>query len=273
MSADHPDPRPPASLSCDAFRERVHQRNELPAAERRAFEHHASGCRACTRLLLEVEQLDDLLLQWRAPEPASGPIDEKIVAALRGDGPTASCAEATASLHHFVGGDLEPWLAARVERHLVRCDSCRDHLDEVQHSRKVWLAWRAPDPPEALADRIVRRLEPATRSARRRRQLLELMFGAVAVPRVAAALVLASLTLLAVGVLRARIGGPTGHPTTPIDSPSGGGVTDLRNPNSSSAFQTTRFETPAGRSDATDSFSPSLRPGENSLIRALRGGH
>jgi anti-sigma factor RsiW len=272
MSADLPDPRPPAPLSCDAFRERVHQRNELPAAERRAFERHASGCRACTRLLLEVEQLDDLLLQWRAPEPASGPIDEKIVRALQGDGPTASCAEATASLHHFVGGDLEPWLAARVERHLVRCDSCRDHLDEVQHSRKVWLAWRAPDPPEALADRIVRRLEPATRAARRRRRLFELMFGAVAVPRVAAALVLASLTLLAVGVLRARIGGPTGHPMTQVDPPPNGMTDSGHGPGSSSTFQTTRFETPAGRSDATDSFSPSLRPGEkDSLRRALRG--
>jgi anti-sigma factor RsiW len=261
MSADLPDPRPVAPLSCDGFHERVHARDELPANERRAFERHADGCRPCARLLLEVERLDDLLLEWRAPVPAAGAIDDKIVAALRGEGPTASCAEANASLHHFVGGDLEPWLAARVERHLVRCDSCRDHLDEVQHSRKVWLAWRAPDPPEALADRIVRRLEPATRAARRRRRVFDLVFGAVAVPRVAAALVLASLTLLAIGVMRARGGSSSPRP----------GVVDP-GPSPSSTYKSTRYETPAGRSDATDSFSPALRPGrKDSLRRTLKG--
>jgi len=271
MSAEFPDPRPVAPLSCDAFRERVHERDELPASERRAFERHADGCRPCARLLLEVERLDDLLLQWHAPAPAAGAIDDKIVAALRGEGPTASCAETNASLHHFVGGDLEPWLAARVERHLVRCDSCRDHLDEVQHSRKVWLAWRAPDPPEALAERIVRRLEPATRAARRRRRVFDLVFGAVAVPRVAAALVLASLTLLAIGVMRARGGSPWSPNAGKIETkeiPS----TLVRGLPTPTPFQSTRFEAPAGRSDVTDSFSPALRPGEKgSLRRAMHG--
>jgi|SRR6185369_8261926 len=271
MSADLPDPRPVAPISCDGFRERVHARDELPASERRAFERHANDCRPCARLLLEVERLDDLLLQWHAPAPAAGAIDDKVVAALRGEGPTAGCAETNASLHHFVGGDLEPWLAARVERHLVRCDSCRDHLDEVQHSRKVWLAWRAPDPPEALADRIVRRLEPATRAAQRRRRVFDLVFGAVAVPRVAAALVLASLTLLAIGVMRAR-GGGTGGPGSPRIEENGSTPVTLVPSSTNVPLHTTRFEAPAGRSDATDSFSPSLRPGEkNSLKRAMHG--
>jgi hypothetical protein len=97
------------------------------------------------------------------------------------------------------------------------------------------------------------------------------MFGAVAVPRVAAALVLASLTLLAVGVMRARIGGPTDRShTVPIE---GTDPTVVHWTAPSSAFQTTRFETPAGRSDATDSFSPSLRPGEKDSLRRYLRGH
>ena len=273
MSADFPDPRPVAPLSCDAFRERVHERDELPASERRAFERHADGCRPCARLLLEVERLDDLLLQWHAPAPAAGAIDDKIVAALRGEGPTASCAETNASLHHFVGGDLEPWLAARVERHLVRCDSCRDHLDEVQHSRKVWLAWRAPDPPEALAERIVRRLEPATRAARRHRRAFDLVFGAVAVPRVAAALVLTSLTLLAIGVMRARGGGTVGPAQQRIEENGDTPIFSYGQPTTIVPLHTPRFEAPAGRSDATDSFSPALWPGEKGSLRRAMHGH
>lgn len=267
-------------LDCDGFRARVHARAELPPLERRAFDRHGADCRACARVLLECERLDDLLLQWRAPEPARGnagddflpSFDERVLAALRGEGPTASCAEATGSLHHFVAGDLEPWLAARVERHLVKCPACRDHLDEVQHSRKVWLAWSAPDPAEGFADRIIRRLEPATRAARRRRQLADLLLGAVPVPRIAAALVLASLTLLAVGVLRSRLDVPgpqhaihrTGgdENTATNDTPDG----------NANAFFPTRYAPQPGSSDPTDSFSPELRPGPRGSLRsALRG--
>ena len=286
MSAGFPESWSSPPLSCDGFLARVHARAELLPLERREFDRHGAACRACARVLLECERLDDLLLQWRAPEPARAgaddpargnagddsiaSFDERVLQALRGEGPTASCAEATASLHHFVAGDLEPWLAARVERHVARCAACRDHLDEVQHSRKVWLAWSAPEPAEGFADRIVRRLEPATRAARRRRQIADLFLGAIPVPRIAAGLVLASLTLLAVGVLRSRVDLPVQRPTVFPGATDGSTETGFTrgNPNT---YLPTRYA-PAGSSDPTDSFSPELTPGSHgSLKRALRG--
>src|SRR5262249_57916428 len=54
-------------MGCDGFRARVHLRFDLGALERAAFDRHASICRACARLLIEVERLDDLLLAWQAP--------------------------------------------------------------------------------------------------------------------------------------------------------------------------------------------------------------
>lgn len=261
-----------APLTCEGFRTRVHVRDGLARGELRAFEQHAGACLSCGRLLLEVERLDDLLLHWHAPDPApasgDGNFVERVLRAVHGDGPTAGCAETTASLHHFVAGDLEPWLAARVERHLAKCAGCRDHLDEIRHSRKVWLTWLAPEPAEGFAERILERLEPETRAARRRKRVFELLFGAVPVPRIAAALVLASLTLLAVGVLHARLGS-----TRPaiLSAPD-----DLEHAFTQNTLQGTivpaRFEPQAGRSDPTDSFSPDLRAGRRgSLRRALRG--
>lgn len=270
MSAGPPDSWSPPPVSCDGFLARVHGRADLPPLERRAFDRHADECRACGRVLLECERLDDLLLQWNAPDPdaagagdaADAAFDEKVLRALRGEGPTAGCAESTASLHHFVAGDLEPWLAARIERHLGQCAACRDHLDEVRHSRKVWLTWRAPEPAEGFADRIVRRLEPASRAARRRRRIADLLLGAIPVPRVAAALVLTSLTLLAIGVVRSRRDvGPGPSP----DIKERPGPTNVP----------TSYAPQAGSSDPTDSFSPMLHAGEHgSLRRALHGdGH
>lgn len=201
----------PSPLDCEAFRSRVHFRDELRAGERAVFDDHAATCEPCSRLLVECQQLDDLLLQWRVP--ALAPRDgrglvESIERGLDGEGPAASCAETTASLHHLESGDLEPWLAARVERHLARCRECAEHHEEVRHSRSLWQTWRAPDPDESFADRLVRRLEPETRMARRRRQLYDWAFGPLHVPRAAAALVLASLTLLSLGLLQARLGNP-----------------------------------------------------------------
>jgi anti-sigma factor RsiW len=266
VSAGPPESWSPPPFTCDGFLARVHARADLPPIERRAFDRHADECRACGRVLLECERLDDLLLQWVAPDPdaadpADATFDEKVVRALRGEGPTAGCAESTASLHHFVAGDLEPWLAARVERHLMRCPACRDHLDEVRHSRKVWLTWRAPEPAEGFADRIVRRLEPASRAARRRRRIADLVLGAIPVPRVAAALVLTSLTLLAIGVVRSR------REAAPERSPV---IVDGKR--SANTIVPTSYAPQAGSSDPTDSFSPVLHAGEHgSLKRALRG--
>jgi len=277
VSADPPDSWSPPPLSCDGFRARVHGRADLPPLERRAFDRHAGDCLPCGRVLLECERLDDLLLQWVAPDPdaadasddgsvGGASFDERVLQALRGDGPTAGCAESTASLHHFIAGDLEPWLAARVERHLGRCAACRDHLDEVRHSRTVWLAWRAPEPAEGFADRIVRRLEPASRAALRRRRLADLLLGAIPVPRIAAALVLASLTLLAVGVVRSRTATP---PDRTIIDKAGQTPISAQPADKPTFFQPTAF---AGGSDATDSFSPALQSGERgTLKRALRG--
>jgi anti-sigma factor RsiW len=286
VSQGLPPPWSPPPLSCDGFRARVHARADLPPLERRAFDRHATECRACGRVLLECERLDDLLLHWVAPEPSGAPagdeagdsFDERVLKALRGEGPTAGCAESTASLHHFVAGDLEPWLAARVERHLMRCASCRDHLDEVNHSRKVWLAWRAPEPAEGFADQIVRRLEPATRSARRRRQVAELLLGAIPVPRIAAGLVLTSLTLLAFGVVRARLEVTTPpqhdqqHDQQVVQSRRDGPPSDPPPVSRGVDYVPTPYVPQAGSSDPTDSFSPVFHAGERGTLRhALRG--
>ncbi len=276
MSSPLPRPLPP-DLGCDRFRERLHVRVDLSADERTRFDGHAAACRPCARVLLEAERLDDLLLSWRVPAAAarSGlPFEERVMTALRGDGPAASCAEAAASLHHYVAGDLEPWLAARVERHVARCRDCADQLDEVGHSRRVWLGWKAPDPPPTFADELIRRLEPETRAARRRRQVVELVFGAVRVPRWAAAFVLASVTLLSLGVLKMRgsllppaDGRPTALPTL-IDH-GGEGVARLGRP--SLPAIAAEFA-PVGRGDPTGSLSPDVRGGRSGSLRsALRG--
>jgi anti-sigma factor RsiW len=258
---------------------RLHFRAELAADERRTFDRHASLCRECAALLLETERLDDLLLAWKAPDPREAPLAgaaddsfaERVARTLRGDGPTASCSETVASLHHFVAGDLEPWLAARVERHLGRCGECADHLDEVRHSRKVWLSWEAPDPSACFADGVVARLEPETRSARRRRQVVELLFGPMRVPRAIAALVLTTITLLSVGVLQM-------HGTfAPSHAPANVHRGDLAvQPVANDRFQlpvvTTSYATPVGRSDPTGSLSPELFGGRDGSLRAtLRG--
>jgi anti-sigma factor RsiW len=264
-------PLPPPGIGCDGFLARLHFRSELPPEERASFDRHAALCCACARVLLEAERVDDLLLEWRAPEPAAKDGDspefaDRVLRVVRGEGPLAGCAETTASLHHFVAGDLEPWLAARVERHLARCRECADHLDEARHSRTVWLAWRAPDPKSGFADDLVRRLEPETRAARRRRQVLELVFGAVHVPRWAAALVLVSVSLLALGVLEMR-GQMTRRDGRPRDFDLGASV----GPSPRSVPVVPAQFVPAGRSDPTGSFSPDFRGGRNGLTSAMRG--
>lgn len=269
-SGPRPDP------GCDGFRAQLHFRRELAPADRLAFDRHAAGCSACSELLLETEHLDDLLLQWRAPESANaaGSFHDRVMRAVGGEGPTASCAETTASLHHLVAGDLEPWIAARVERHLARCSDCSEHLDEVQHSRRVWMLWQAPDPRASFADDLIKRLEPETRLARRRRQLVELVTGPVRVPRWAAAFVLASVTLLAIGVLRmpgasraVENGGAEliEHTAGAIKPASGRTILPL------TPAQYSR-NAPAGRGDPTGSLSPDLRGGKDGSLRStLRG--
>lgn len=273
MKRELPDP----PTNCEAFRVRLHFRDELPADERRSFDRHASLCRDCAALLLETERLDDLLLAWKAPEPAglgdetapdappSPSFADRVARTLRGEGPTASCTEALASLHHFVAGDLEPWLAARVERHLVRCHDCADQLDEVRHSRKVWLSWKAPDPSASFADAIVARLEPLTRGARRRRQVVELLFGPMRVPRAIAALVLTTITLLSVGVLQMRGAFTKARP--PVNS-----VDDSRVVATRFTLPVVPSPYPAGRSDPTGSLSPDLLTGRNGSLRATLHG-
>jgi anti-sigma factor RsiW len=259
-------------MTCEGFRTRLHFRDELSTDERRGFDRHAAGCRPCAQILLEAERLDDLLLQWSAPESAaasSGGLSfgERVMKSVRGEGPMASCAETTASLHHFVAGDLEPWLAARVERHLAKCRDCADHLDEVGHSRRVWLTWKAPDPRDGFADELIRRLEPETRAARRRRQFVDLLFGAVPVPRAVAALVLASVTLLSVGVLQMERPGATHGSPSVIEHP-----TTAEMPASMPVLPADYHYLPAGRGDPTDSLSPDVRGGRaDSLRYALRG--
>jgi len=267
-----PGSSPRAPLRCDGFRSRLNFREELDRDERAAFDRHAAVCRACAQLLLEAERLDDLLLQWKPPGPSAGgeaSFEERVMKSVRGEGPAASCAETVASLHHFVADDLEPWLGARVERHLSTCGECSDHLDEVRHSRRLWLGWRAPDPSAGFADALIRRLEPETRAARRRRRVIEFVFGPVRVPRLVAAFVLTSVTLLSLGVLQmersraARIARDVG--VRPAAHPEG-----LVHP-VSVPLVPVQFA-PAGRGDPTGSLSPDvpdLRRG--SLRQALRG--
>lgn len=288
MSSDStsrpPSPRP--DPGCSGFHSQLHFRHELQPADRLAFDRHAAACRACAEVLLETELLDDVLLQWQAPEApgdpggtagaegAGGSFHDKVMRAVSGEGPTASCAESTASLHHLIAGDLEPWIAARVERHLARCSDCADHLDEVRHSRRVWMLWKAPDPGASFADDLIKRLEPETRLARRRRQLLELVTGPVRVPRWAAAFVLASVTILSVGVLKMRDtpAGPDGSTANVIEHRTSAilPLTDrTRVPVTPAQYSRTA---PAGRGDPTGSLSPDLRGGKNGSLRStLRG--
>ena len=282
----------PQDMRCEGFRTRLHFRAELEGHERFSFDRHAALCRPCAELLLEAERLDDLLLQWHAGQEdrrAEGvgpddsgvehPFEEGVLKALRGEGPLASCAESMASLHHLIAGDLEPWLAARVERHLAKCRDCADHLDEVRHSRKLWLSWRAPDPRREFADELIQRLEPERRAARRRRQILEIVFGPVRVPRAVAALVLVSVTLLSLGVLEMRgmLRVPVGTPPNVFDHQASLESTSLQH-NAPVALQRNanvpivpaQFA-PGGRGDPTGSFSPELRSGRPKKLRsALR---
>ncbi|MBM4013690.1 MAG: hypothetical protein FJ293_01840 [Planctomycetes bacterium] len=265
------DPGFPVPLDCHAFRQQAHFRHELAPRARATFDEHAAGCAACTELLLECERLEDLLLSWQ-PAPL-GDRDGRefsagVLAGLHGDGPSASCAETTASLHHLQGGDLEPWLAARIERHFERCAECREHRDEVLHTRSVWLAWKAPDPSESFADRLIRRLEPETRHARRRRQLIDWAFGPVHVPRAAAALVLTSITLLSLSLLQ----GNGRHPAVagldlPAEAPLVGGTTERP----AIPWSTATF-TPGGGSDPTGSLLEPLPAEEPGSFRAARRG-
>jgi anti-sigma factor RsiW len=261
----------PLPLDCHEFRQQTHLRRELPPLARARFDEHAAGCASCTELLLECERLDDLLLRWqpsRLPQRDGRDFDESVLDGLRGGGPTASCAETTASLHHFLGGDLEPWLAERVERHLDRCAECRDHRDEARHSRSVWLGWSAPDPSETFADLLIRRLEPETRFARRRRQLMDWAFGPVHVPRAAAALVLTSITLLSLSLLqgngRRGIGAGRDFPARPE-------VADGPSVRPAIPWMTATFE-PGGGSDPTGSLSEALPAEEPGSFRAARRG-
>ncbi len=266
-----PDPDFPVPLDCHAFRQQAHFRHELAPRARATFDEHAAGCAACTELLLECERLDDLLLGWQ-PAPF-GARDGRgfaagVLAGVHGDGPVASCAETTASLHHLQGGDLEPWLAARVERHLERGAECREPRDEALHTRSLWLAWKAPDPAETFADRLIRRLEPATRLARRRRQLLDWAFGPVHVPRAAAALVLTSITLLSLSLLQGNGRRPIGPGLDlPAEPPLVGG-SGVR---PAIPWSTATFE-PGGGSDPTGSLLETLPAEEPGSFRAARRG-
>lgn len=265
---------PPTDMNCDAFRQQLHFRHELDRAARGAFDAHATRCAGCADLLLEGERLDDLLLQWHAPAPAArggGEFADAVLRGVRGEGPVAGCAETTASLHHLLAGDLEPWLAARVERHLEGCRECADHRAEAGQSRSLWLAWRAPDPAESFADRLIRRLEPETRAARRRRRLLDWALGPIHVPRAAAALVLTSITLLSLGLLQSRSGG---RPAPTVLSGLSGGNSGPVVPVSRQTvlpIEPAQFA-PGGRGDPTGSLSREIgRRRDGALRSTLRG--
>ncbi len=261
-------------MNCEAFSRKVHFRAELPASERLEIDRHVTGCRTCSTLLLESERLDDLLLGWQPSDAARvGDLSfaERVLRGVHGEGPTAGCAETTSSLHHYVAGDLEPWLAARIERHVAKCHECADHLEDIHHSRRIWLSWIAPDPSPTFADALIRRLEPQTRGARRRRQVIDFVFGPMRVPRAAAALVLVSVTLLSLGVLQMHAA-----PTRGTIHEVVGGAGAAR-PISAVALPvvpvaTTAFA-PGGRGDPTGSFSRDVRGGRNGSLRfVLRGG-
>lgn len=262
-------PLPP--LRCDAFRQQLHFRHELAPREVALFDDHAAGCAACARLLAQCERLDDLLLRWQ-PEPAARraqrPFEDEVLRGVRGEGPVAGCAETTASLHHLLSGDLEPWLAARVERHLEQCGDCADHREESRRARSIWQAWGAPDPSASFADALVRRLEPETRAARRRRVLLEWAFGPIRVPRAAAALVVASVTLLSLAVLRTPAS-PGVPPPTVLRSDVGAHA--QRRP--AVVPIAPAYFSPGGRSDPTGSLSRDLPVRRGGTLRStMRGG-
>lgn len=266
-----PMPDLPTPLDCAAFRQQLHFRHELRAGARAAFDEHAAACSICTELLLEVEQLDDLLLRWQPDAlPARGGREfvERVMAGVQGEGPIASCAETAASLHHWISGDLEPWLATRVERHFEQCAECRDLRDEAQHARSAWLNWRVPDPAENFADRLIERLEPETRAARRRRQLLDWALSPIHVPRAAAALVLTSITLLSLGLLEshrrttARAG---------VEADGDGAFAPISHRRAVVPISTATFE-PGDRSDPTGSLSAELPIGRAGTFRAAQRG-
>ena len=265
---------PSSPMNCDAFRQQIHFRHESDRATRDAFDGHAARCAPCAEHLLECERLDDLLLQWQAPVPAArggGDFAEGVLRGVRGEGPVAGCAETTASLHHLLAGDLEPWLAARVERHLEQCRECADHRAEALQSRSLWLAWSAPDPSESFADRLIRRLEPETRAARRRRLLLDWALGPIHVPRAAAALVLTSITLLSLGLLQSRSAGGGRAAPSIVQGTSPPIVPVSRN--AVVPIEPAQFA-PGGRGDPTGSLSREIdmrRDGAlSSTLRGLR---
>ncbi len=263
--------RLPPAMNCDLFRQQIHFRHEIEPAMRAAFDLHATGCVRCHEWLLESERLDDLLLQWRAPAPSvrsGGEFADGVLRGVRGEGPIAGCAETTASLHHLLAGDLEPWLAARVERHLEQCRDCSEHRDEARQSRSLWLAWSAPDPSESFADRLIRRLEPETRAARRRRALVEWAFGPIHVPRAAAALVLTSITLLSLGLLQSRQGGAN---RTPPDIRAGTDTGTLPIRHAVVPIEPAQFA-PGGRGDPTGSLSRDVRRHRDGTLRSTLSG-
>ena len=104
--------------------------------------------------------------------------------------------------------------------------------------------------------------------------MFDFVFGPIRVPRAAAALVLATVTLLAAGVLELRGLVPSGRSPMVHEVP---GAAEHSASNRSAGNRglpvvPAQYAPPVGRSDPTGSLSPELRSGKHgSLKSALRG--
>ncbi len=66
-----------------------------------------------------------------------------------------SCAELVELVTAYLDGALSPELAERFEQHLVICDGCSIHLEQMQETIKVTGALQEEDLEPGVAERLL----------------------------------------------------------------------------------------------------------------------
>ncbi len=249
--------------ACSVTREAMHLGNW----HREAVQVHLGECPACVAVASQIERLDDALLEWRAPEPATD-LADRVLANLSGQGEVGTCEDALEDLHHFISGDLEPWRASTVERHLEGCQSCLEAHRESIEARETWQQWKAPSPPEDLVERVSRDLSPPIRRLTRRREEASRpwFLADFRMPRLAAALLLMA-SLLSIGTLfveRQRSNSPVINSRPPI------AATPVTTRHAPSLGVVGFYGDESGEFEVSNSFSSSFGPSRGRLLRTAR---